>query len=149
MTPSRRRAVTLAASALAAVAFAIAMAGRGCGAVDDGPEGTVRELIAAARQGDRDAIYELLGPETRNQLTEETRRAGELAGGQARFDALDLIGLGRPTEDWAPRRISRRDDGDQVIVEVEDGAGNTARIPMVWWEGRWRVELLAYREGAK
>src|SRR5687767_13632197 len=141
-----QRAVTLAASALAAVAFAIAVAGRSCSRVDDGPEGTVRSLIAAAREGDRQAILELLGPQTRKMLAEETEKASQQAGGQVHFDELDLIGLGRPAEDWAPKRIEREDDGDQVVVEVEDSAGNVARIPMVYLDGGWKVEVVYYRK---
>jgi len=144
---SRRRAITLAASALAAVAFAIAVAGRGCGGVDDGPEGTVRSLIAAAREGDREAIIDLLGPETRKRVIEETRKAADKAGGSARFDELDLIGLGRPTEDWAPRKITRRDLPGGTVVEVEDNAGNIAVIPVVEVDGRWLIEVVGYREG--
>ena len=141
-----RRAVTLAASALAAVAFAIAVAGRSCGGVDDGPEGTVKSLIAAAREGDREGVIELLGRDTRERLQQETERAGQQAGGQLRFDELDLIGLGRPTEDWAPKRISRRDDGDQVLVDVEDNAGNVSTIPMVYEDGKWKVDVVEYRK---
>jgi hypothetical protein len=141
-----RRAVTLAASALAAVAFAIAVAGRGCGGVDHGPEGTVRSLIAAARAGDREGILELLGPRTREKLLAETETASQQAGGRVQFDELDLIGLGRPTEGWSPRKITRRDDGDQVLVDVEDNAGNVASIPMVYEDGGWKVEVVDYRK---
>jgi hypothetical protein len=138
---SWRRAITLGASALAAVAFAIAVAGRSCSRADSGPEGSVRALLAAARAGDREAVIELLGPQTRCKMAIETEKARALAGGQAQFDELDLIGLARPTEGWAPRRISRRDVGDQVVVEIEDNSGNVATIPMVNVNGHWRIEV--------
>ena len=113
---SRGRAITLTASALAAVAFAAAMAGRACRVDDDSPEGAARAFATAARTGDREAIYELLGPETRARLEKATKYATELVGGPTRFDELDLIGLGTAVESFTPEqfKVTGRIPADQT-----------------------------------
>ena len=139
-----RRLITLAASTIAAVALAAAVAGRACAVDDDSPEGAVRAFIAAANTGDREAIYELLGPETRARLAAATERSTELVGGPKRFDELDLIAIGRPGESWAPKRIERKTIDGRTVVELETVAGERTLIPVVEVDGEWRIELTDY-----
>lgn len=154
---SRRRAITLAASALAAVAFAAAVAGRGCSVDDDSPEGAARAFAAAAKAGDRAAIHKLLGPATRARLARATKRATDLVGGAKRFDELDLIGLGSPLETFVVNefivkgRIAAADSGgerDVTIVELVDGNGRRSQLTMVEVAGSWRVEVPEYMAGS-
>ncbi len=147
---SRRRAITLTASALAAVALAAAMVGRSCSVEDDSPEGAARAFVEAASAGDRQALYELLGPETRARLERASRRATDLVGGGMRFDALDLVGLEAPSESGALRdvvvkkRVSAEEAGADrgyTIVEVVDATGRRAELRLVEIGGNWRVEI--------
>ncbi len=153
MVLGSRRAITLTASAVAAVVFAAAVAGRGCSVEDDSPEGAARAFAAAARAGDREAIYELLGPATRARLARATKRATDLVGGAKRFDELDLIGLGSPLDTFVTKefivkgRIAAADSGserDYTIVELVDGNGRRSQLTMVDVGGRWRVEVDDY-----
>lgn len=150
---SRRRAITLVASALAAVALAAAVAGRACSVEDYSPEGAARAFVEAANAGDRRAIYELLGPETKARLAHASRRATDLVGGGTRFDALDLVGLGTPLESGSPtevvvkRRVSAEEANDErgyTLVEVVDTSGRRAELRLVEIGGNWRVEVPAY-----
>lgn len=146
---SRLRLITLAASTLAAVAFAAAVAGRGCGATDDSPEGAVRAFMDAARAGDREAVRELLGPRTRERLTEATRRATELVGGEKRFDELDLVAIGEAGDDWSSAELSTRRRGDATVVVITARSGQSAELPVVEIDGHWRIELPHYLEAAR
>ncbi len=141
---SRLRLLTLAASALAAVAFAAAAWGRGCGTADDSPDGAVRAFVAAARAGDRDTVYQLLGPETRARLDRASKRATQLAGGPRRFGDLDLIGLGRLAEDWSPAGLHTRREGGRILVDVKQQSGEVASVPVVEVDGHWRIEIPGY-----
>ena len=136
----RRRALAATVTALAAVALAVAVAGRGCRADEDSPEGVVRAFDTAARAGDRDAVFELLGPNTQRALTERAHRASEL--GEKRYQPADMVGLSAP--DQAPRaqfELEHR-DGDRAIVGVIPDRGDRTRMTVVRVKRRWRVELL-------
>jgi hypothetical protein len=134
------------------MALAAAVAGRGCNANDDSPEGVVRSLDAAARAGDRKAIYELLGPRTRKALHERTQRATELVGGARRFEPLELISLTTPGEPARIKSLHVSKSGGETHVIVTDVSGRVSRIPVVEVDGHWRVELPGYLpkdDGAK
>ena len=143
---SRLRLITLAASTLAAVAFAAAVAGRGCGAADDSPEGAVRAFMTAARAGDRRALRQLLGPRTRARLAAATDRATQLVGGEKRFEELDLIAIGEPGDDWSSADLDTVTRGDQTVVVVTAASGQKAELPVVEVDGHWRIELPGYLE---
>lgn len=141
---SKRRLITLAASALAAVAFAAAVGGRGCTPDDDTPEGAVRALLDAARAGDAETVHELLGPATRDRLAEAARRSTELAGGTKRFTELDLIALGKPSAETTAVSVRSRRVGDQTVVEIEDAVGQRSTLHVVQVDGHWRIEVPAF-----
>jgi hypothetical protein len=141
---SRRRAVAAGASALAAVALAIAVAGRSCSVSDPGPEAAVRGMLAAASAGDREAVYDLLTPETQSALADAARRATDLVGSSLRYSPLDLISIGASGEAGAPSDITVVERvGDRAVVEVVSPAGRD-RVTVRRVSGQWRVELAAY-----
>jgi hypothetical protein len=141
---SRRGALAAVASALAAMALAAAVAGRSCRVTEPGPEAAVRDMIQAAKTGDRDTVFELLAPATRERLDAEARRATDLVGASQRYAAKDLISIGSSEGVADPTDITVLEDrGDRAVVEVVSPAGR-ARIDLVRQGGRWRIELPQY-----
>jgi hypothetical protein len=130
------RRVLLAAAALAAAAPA-------CSGRDDGssPEGAVQALIAAARAGDRQAVYERFGPRTRariDDLLSSARRTG--ATRILRPEDLVTVGWVPPAWEAAGTRLLRR-DGDDAEVEVYSGNGDRQSVRVVREAKSWKVEL--------
>jgi hypothetical protein len=111
---TRRSTVAAVVSVFAAMAFAAAVAGRSCRVTTPGPEVAVRDLLAAAKAGDRDAIFELL---------------------------TDLISIGASDGVAAPTDITViEQQGDRATVEVVS-PNVRARIDVVRSDGRWLVDL--------
>ena len=138
---TRRSTVAAVASALAAMALAAAVAGRSCRVTPPGPEVTVRDLIQAAKAGDRDTIFELLTPATRARLDTEAKRATDLVGAAVRYTAKDLISIGTSEGLASPTDITVLEEaGDRAVVEVVSPSGR-ARLQLVQTDGRWRVDL--------
>jgi hypothetical protein len=141
---SRRSTLAAVASALAAMALAAAVAGRSCRVTQPGPEAAVRDMIQAAKTGDRDAVFELLTPATRERLDAEARRATDLVGASRRYAAKDLISIGSSDGAADPTDITVIEErGDRAIVEVVSSAGR-ARVDLVKHDGRWRIDLPQY-----
>lgn len=137
------RLVALAASVLAAAALAAAVAGRSCSVDDDSPEGAVRSFVAAAQAGDEAALYELLGPTTRQKLDQAAERATNLAGTTRRYGPLDLVSISESVD--GPRKIALVSrDGDAAVVELTAADGASARLDLVREDGHWRIELPDY-----
>jgi hypothetical protein len=141
---SRRSTVAAVASALAAMALAAAVAGRSCRVTQPGPEAAVREMLHAAKTGDRDAVFTLLAPATRSRLEVEAKRATDLVGAATRYTAKDLLSIGSSDGVAAPTDITVLEErGDHASVEVVSPAGR-ARIELLKVDGRWRIELPQY-----
>lgn len=141
---TRRSTIAAIATALAAIALAAAVAGRSCRVTQPGPEVAVRELLQAARNGDRETVFALLAPTTRARLEAESKRATDLVGGAVRYDAKDLISIGASEGIPEPSDITViQNVGDRAVVEVVSPAGR-ARLELVRIEGRWRVDVPAY-----
>ena len=141
---SRRSTLAAVASALAAMALAAAVAGRSCRVTQPGPEAAVRDMIQAAKTGDRDAVFELLGPVTQDRLAAQARQATDLVGASQRYTAKDLISIGSSDGVLDPSDITVLDEhGDRATVEVVSPAGR-ARIELVKLGGRWRIDLPPY-----
>jgi hypothetical protein len=141
---SRRSTVAAVASALAAMALAAAVAGRSCRVTQPGPEAAVREMLHAAKTGDRDAVFSLLSPATRTRLDAEAKRATDLVGAATRYTAKDLLSIGSSDGIAAPTDITVLEErGDRASVEVVSPSGR-ARIELVKVEGRWRIDLPQY-----
>ena len=142
---SRRSTVAAVASALAAMALAAAVAGRSCSVTHPGPEGTVRDLYRAAKAGDRDAVFEMLAPATRERLEVEAKRATDLVGAAVRYTAKDLISIGSSDDVAPPTDVTVvEESGDRAVVEVVAPSGR-ARIDLVRIDGDWRVDLAEYQ----
>jgi hypothetical protein len=138
---TKRSTIAAVASALAAMALAAAVAGRSCRVTQPGPEATVRDLIQAAKTGDRDTIFELLTPETRARLDAEAKRATDLVGGAVRYTAKDMISIATGDPGAAPTDITVIDErGDRASVEIVSPAGR-AQLELVRVDGRWRVDM--------
>ena len=141
---SRRSTLAAVASALAAVALAAAVAGRSCRVTQPGPEAAVRDMIQAAKTGNRDAVFELLTPATRDRLDAEARRATDLVGASQRYTAKDLISIGSSDGVADPTDITVLEErGDRAVVEVVSPTGR-ARIDLIKHDGRWRIDLPQY-----
>jgi hypothetical protein len=101
-------------------------------------------MIQAAKTGDRDTVFALLAPATRERLDAEARRATDLVGASQRYAAKDLISIGSSEGVPDPTDITVLEEhGDRAIVEVVSPAGR-ARVELVKLEGRWRIELPQY-----
>jgi hypothetical protein len=141
---SRRSTLAAVASALAAMALAAAVAGRSCRVTQPGPEAAVREMLQAAKTGDRDTVFELLTPATRDRLDAEARRATDLVGASQRYAAKDLVSIGSSDGVADPTDITVLEDrGDRAVVEVVSPGGR-ARVELVKLDGRWRIDLPQY-----
>jgi hypothetical protein len=141
---SRRGALAAVASALAAVALAAAVAGRSCRVTQPGPEAAVSDMLQAAKTGDRDAVFDLLTPATRERLDVEARRATDLVGASQRYTARDLISIGSSDGVAEPTDITVIEErGERAVVEVVSPTGR-ARLELVKHEGRWRIDLPQY-----
>lgn len=141
---SRRSTLAAVTSALAAMALAAAVAGRSCRVTRPGPEDAVSDLIQAAKTGDRDAVFNLLTPATRDRLEVEARRATDLVGASQRYTARDLISIGSSDGIADPADIVVVEEhGDRAIVEVVSPT-ERARLDLVKQDGRWRIDLPRY-----
>jgi hypothetical protein len=140
---SRRRALAAATSVLAAMALAASMAGRGCLVGEDDAVGAVHAFAAAAKAEDHEALFELLGPATRAGLDAAARRATDLAGGAHRFDAIDMLSIGKASASPRELRVIERKD-DRAVVEIVGSGGERARLVTVHVDGAWRIELPEY-----
>jgi hypothetical protein len=141
---TRRSTIAAIASALAAIALAAAVAGRSCRVTQPGPEVTVRDVLQAAKAGDRDTVFALLTPATRARLETEAKRATDLVGGAVRYAAKDLISIGASEGVPDPTDITvLEEEGDRAIVEVVSPGGR-ARLELRQIDGHWRVDLPRY-----
>jgi hypothetical protein len=136
--------VAAVASVAAAMALAAAIAGRSCRVTQPGPEIAVREMLQAAKTGDRDTVFSLLSPQTRTRLEIEAKRATDLVGAATRYAAKDLVSIGSSDGVPAPTDITVIEErGDRAIVEVVSPAGRS-RIELVKADGRWTIDLPQY-----
>jgi hypothetical protein len=141
---TRRSTLAAVASALAAMALAAAVAGRSCRVSTPGPDVAVSAMFEAAKTGDRDVVYELLGPKTRDRLEVEAKHATDLVGAAVRYSAKDLINIGASDASTTPTDITVIEErGDNALVEVVSPSGRS-RVDLVKIDGRWRIELPQY-----
>jgi hypothetical protein len=107
----------------------------------DGPEGAVRALIAAARAGDRSAVYQRLGPRTRARI-EELLASARKTGATRILRPEDLVTVGWVPPAWeaAGTRLVQR-HGDEAEVEVYSAGGDRQGVRVVRDGRTWKVEL--------
>jgi hypothetical protein len=145
---TRRSTIAALTSALAAMALAAAVAGRSCRVTDPGPDGAVRDMLQAAKTGDRKLVLDLLSPQTRARLEERARQATDLVGASIRYTALDLISIGSSEGVPPPTDLTVvEEQGDHAVVEVVSPGGR-ARVELVRIDGHWRIDLPAYGLGS-
>jgi hypothetical protein len=136
--------MTAARRWLAALALALALTpGLACSSRDDGssPEAAVRSLIAAARAGDRVAVYQRFGPRTRarvENLLSSARKTG--ATRILRPEDLVTVGWVPPAWEASGTRLLQR-HGDEAEVEVYSAAGDRQSVRVVREASSWKVEL--------
>ena len=131
------------AARLALAIMLVCGVGAGCASHDEGssPEAAVGSLIAAARAGDRLAVYQRFGPRTRariDDLLSSARRTG--ATRVLRPEDLVTVGWVPPAWEAAGTRLVRR-DGDDAEVEVYSGGGDRQSVRVVREDRSWKVEL--------
>ncbi len=128
---TRARVALLAGALLAAI---------GCGGRED-PEAAVESLIAAARAGDRAAVYARFGPRTRARI-DGLLASAQRTGGTRMLRPEDLVTVGWLPPAWEPAgtRLLRR-DGPEAEVEVFSAAGDRQAIRTVQEGKSWKVEL--------
>jgi len=144
---TRRSTVAAVTSALAAMALAIAVAGRSCRVTQPGPEMTVRDLLHAANTGDRETVFQLLDPATQARLEAEAKRATDLVGATQRYAAKDLISIGASEGVAPPTDITVLEErGDRATVQIVSPAGRSL-LQLVRIAGHWRVDIPAYGDG--
>jgi|SRR4051794_14142065 hypothetical protein len=114
-----------------------------CGGRDEGssPEAAVRSLIAAARAGDRAAVYERFGPRTRARV-QALLATAHRTGGTRMPRPEDLVTVGWLPPAWEPTgmRLLRGDD-TEAEVEVYSAVGERQAIRTVKEGKAWKVEL--------
>jgi hypothetical protein len=101
-------------------------------------------MLQAAKTGDREAVFSLLSPATRDRLESEAKRATDLVGAARRYAAKDLLSIGSSDGVAAPTDITVVEErGDRAIVEVVSPAGRS-RMDLVKVDGRWKIDLPSY-----
>lgn len=108
---------------------------------DSSPESAVTSLIAAARAGDRVAVYQRLGPRTRQRI-DALLSSAQRTGATRILRPEDLVTVGWVPPAWeaAGTRLLRR-DGDEGEVEVYSGGGDRQSVRVVREGKSWKVEL--------
>jgi hypothetical protein len=121
--------------------WALALLFAACGAGTRSPAGAVRALGEAARRGDREAVYRLLAPETRQQLEADQKRAAQLAG-RRELGAAELLAAGWFPPRGAPKQVREiQRSGEQATVEVIGAQGSRDLVKCRRVGDRWRVVL--------
>jgi len=107
----------------------------------DNPEGAVHLFIAAARSGDRVAVYQRLGPATRERI-EKLLTSSQYQGARSIARAEDFFSVGWAPPAWEPagvRTVHR--DRDRAEVEVYSAAGDRHSLTLVREGKEWKIEL--------
>jgi hypothetical protein len=107
----------------------------------DNPEGAVHLFIAAARSGDRGAVYQRLGPATRERI-ETLLTSSQYQGGRNIARPEDFFSVGWAPPAWEPagvRTVHR--DRERAEVEVYSAAGDRHSLTLVREGKEWKIEL--------
>ena len=127
------------------VLAAVLAAGSGCSAREDAgsPESGMRLFLAAARAGDRFAVYERFGPQTRARVQGLAASASKL-GVRRAFNPEDFVSVGWVASSWEPTGVrGLRRGKDDAEVEVYSAAGDRQAVRLVRENKQWKVELPA------
>ena len=130
-------------AAMVALAAQVVLGVAGCSSGEPGssPEAAVAQLIAAARSGDRAAVYRRLGARTRGHI-EEILAASRKSGGARLLRPEDLVTVGWVPPAWEATSIHElHRQGEEAEVDVASAAGDHQAITVVREAKRWMVEL--------
>lgn len=124
------------------------VAGAGCSATptDRSPVGVAKRFVASVQARDTEAIFELLGPETRARLEKAAKRATQLGGGKPVRQAHEMLSpawRSRAEPNWTPKGfklLSKTDTRARVEIRGEK-KGQRAVLTLVREDGRWRIKL--------
>lgn len=107
----------------------------------DNPEGAVHLFIAAARSGDRAAVYQRLAAATRTRI-DTVLSSSQYHGGRTIARPEDFFSVGWAPPAWEPAgvRTVHRDD-DRAEVEVYSAAGDRHSLTLVKEGREWKIEL--------
>ena len=108
-------------------------------AIPDNPEGAVNLFIAAARGGDRVAVYRRLWPETRARI-EALVASSRHPGGRLPARPEDFFSVGWAPPAWEPagtRTVHR--ERDRAEVEVYSAAGDRHSLTLVGEGKEWQI----------
>jgi hypothetical protein len=131
-----------AAVGTAALAAAVVLAWLRGDAGTGSPEGIARALVVAAREGDRAAVWEHLGPATRAHLEKAAWDATQKVGGARRFAPLDVLDVRASATSYIPTEIVLREtQGDTAVVDVLGPEGRRDELHLVRVGDAWKVEL--------
>ena len=122
----------------------------GCASYDDAgtPAGTVKLFLRIMNRSATDSsalkeAYELLDRNARDALALRANKVATLAGRD--FEPWQMLAQGRFRLRFAPAArngIEAEVNGDQAVVTVTgDDGSQTARVPLVREQGRWRIRL--------
>ena len=116
------------------------LADAGCSGRDD-PEAAIEALIAAARAGDRAAVYARFGPRTRARI-DGLLASAQRTGGTRTLRPEDLVTVGWLPPAWekAGTRVLRR-EGAEAEVEVFSANHDNQTITTVREGNTWKVEI--------
>jgi hypothetical protein len=107
----------------------------------DNPEGAVQLFIAAARSGDRAAVYQRLGPATRERI-ETLLTSSQYQGGRNIARPEDFFSVGWAPPAWEPAGVRTVHlDGERAEVEVYSAAGDRHSLTLVREGKEWKIEL--------
>ena len=122
----------------------------GCQRPDEAstPEGAVRVFARGADPRpagrDRERVHALIGPRTRQRLTEAARLASQQAGARRPLEWTEmlLVGLARPRYELAAVQVIERHP-DRALVEVRGRGGEREVVEVVREGDGWKIELPA------
>jgi hypothetical protein len=105
------------------------------------PTATVQALVAAASEGQRQKVYELVGPQTRKKLTEAAEQAAR-SSGRRQLDPWEMLAVGWfvPAYRIENLRVTE-ESADRATVDIEGTTGEHQSVVCVREGGYWKVEL--------
>lgn len=138
----RRLIAPLVTASLAVLLWVTVTSERGCASPSSSPVAAARAFIQAARGGDKQAVWDWLGPKTRQSLHQAAKRATETVGGARRFTALDLLDVTPQETPYRGAEVTLRQGNlTRTVVDVVGPSGQRDSMELVHEGGMWRVEL--------
>ncbi len=141
--PTRRGAVPRAC----ALSLALSLA-TGCSRDADPatPADTVGAFASAVEASASDStarrrVYSLLSKRAQASLEGRAARASQVSG--RAFEAWEMLAPGRARMllQYDPSATSTRVAGTRAVVTARGRAGGVADVPLVFEEGKWRIDL--------